>query len=163
MEILETTSQSIEIEKLITNSNEFTLIVSPYIKINSRLKPKLAECFKRNKGNILLYREDSLKSNEKIWFTTFKNVTLLPIKNLHAKCYLNETTALITSMNLYDYSQINNHEIGIKLLKEIDSDKIEMVKLLKYIEHIIKTDHESFILSYLYKYNKIALSSTAEG
>jgi len=39
-------------------------------------------------------------------------------KNLHAKCYLNENTAIITSMNLYDYSQTHNREIGIKVEKE---------------------------------------------
>ena len=34
-------------------------------------------------------------------------------KNLHAKCYLNEKEALLTSMNLYEYSQEHNDEMGI--------------------------------------------------
>ncbi len=34
-------------------------------------------------------------------------------QNLHAKCYLNERYAIITSMNLYDFSQINNNEMGV--------------------------------------------------
>jgi hypothetical protein len=34
-------------------------------------------------------------------------------ENLHAKCYLNESEALVTSMNLYEFSQVNNHEMGI--------------------------------------------------
>jgi hypothetical protein len=34
-------------------------------------------------------------------------------QNLHAKCYLNERYAIITSMNLYDFSQVNNNEMGV--------------------------------------------------
>ena len=40
--------------------------------------------------------------------------------NLHAKCYLSETSALVTSMNLYEFSQVNNHEMGISLTKAED-------------------------------------------
>ena len=32
---------------------------------------------------------------------------------MHAKCYLNEKMALVTSMNLYDYSMIKNLEMGV--------------------------------------------------
>ena len=39
-------------------------------------------------------------------------------KNLHAKCYLNENEALLTSMNLYEFSQINNNEMGILVSRE---------------------------------------------
>lgn len=41
-------------------------------------------------------------------------------KNLHAKCYLNEDVGIITSMNLYEFSQINNNEMGILFLKKDD-------------------------------------------
>jgi len=46
-----------------------------------------------------------------------QNVQVYEIKNLHAKCYLNENTAIITSMNLYQFSQENNREMGIKVEK----------------------------------------------
>ena len=39
-------------------------------------------------------------------------------KNLHAKCYLNGNRALLTSMNLYEFSQVNNHEIGVLVVRE---------------------------------------------
>lgn len=148
MELLETTAQSHEIEKIIIESNLFTIIVSPYLKINKRLKPKLSYCFEKNKENLIIYRENQLSNEEKLWFESFKNVKLISIKNLHAKCYLNEKTALITSMNLYDYSQINNHEIGIKIT--IDKNQNEMIRLLEMIEFIIKTDYSSFDFSRFY-------------
>lgn len=34
-------------------------------------------------------------------------------KNVHAKCYLNEQTGIITSLNLYDFSEAKNQEMGV--------------------------------------------------
>jgi hypothetical protein len=145
MEIIETIEQSLEIERIIDFSNNFTIIVSPYLKISNRLRPRLSDCFKRNKNNLILFRENELTKEERNWLGSVTNVQLLPIKNLHAKCYINEKTALVTSMNLYEYSQINNHEIGIKLSLEHNKDQFN--KLLKIVHSIIKTDHPGFDFS----------------
>ncbi len=32
--------------------------------------------------------------------------------SLHAKCYMNESEAIVTSLNLYEFSQVNNIEMG---------------------------------------------------
>jgi len=149
MELLETTAQSLEIETIISESMDFTIIVSPYLKINNRLKPKIADCFKRNNSNLIIYRENELTKDEKKWLDSFSNITLIPIKNLHAKCYLNEKKALITSMNLYDYSQINNHEIGIKFSAK--TNKQEFENLLGLIKNIVKTDHPYFDFTHFYE------------
>jgi phosphatidylserine/phosphatidylglycerophosphate/cardiolipin synthase-like enzyme len=41
---------------------------------------------------------------------------------LHAKCYLNENEAIVTSMNLYSFSQQNNDEMGIYVSKDDDPE-----------------------------------------
>lgn len=149
MELLETTAQSLEIETIFSESMDFTIIMSPYLKINNRLKPKLADCFKQNNSNLIIYRENELTKEEKKWFDNFSNIELIPIKNLHAKLYLNEKKALITSMNLYDYSQINNHEIGIKFSAKTNKD--EYNKILGMIKNIVKTDHPYFDFTHFYE------------
>ncbi|MDI1354773.1 MAG: phospholipase D family protein [bacterium] len=158
MEILDTTALSHEIEKLIKGSEDLIIIISPYLKINNRLRPKLAACFSRNNKNLILYREDQLLKDEKKWLDGFTNVKLIPIKHLHAKCYLNEKTALIATMNLYEYSQINNHEIGIKI--SVDNDKEEMNELLEIINTMIKTDHPTFDFS---SFHSIGIEYTMGG
>ena len=152
MEIVDTTTQSLIIENIISESEQYLIIVSPYLQINKRLMPKFDDCFARNTKTLILYRENKLKPFELDWFLSYKNVTMLPVKNLHAKCYINEKTALITSMNLYEYSQINNHEIGIKLSFESNSDSRN--KLLKLINLILKTDYPKRNLSYFTDYSK---------
>ena len=59
---------------------------------------------------------------------------LFLIPNLHAKIYCNESKALITSMNLYLHSVLNNPEIGVLLDKEKD---LEIIK--DYIENLIRS------------------------
>jgi hypothetical protein len=48
------------------------------------------------------------------------NANIYELDNLHAKCYLNDNTAVITSMNLYRHSQENNWEMGLKIEKSTD-------------------------------------------
>jgi len=145
MTLLETTAQSLEIEKLFEESHEFTIINSPYLKINNRLKSKISDCYNRNEKNLILFRKNELTKAENEWISN-QNVMLVPIKNLHAKCYMNERSALITSMNLYDYSQINNHELGIKLT--ISKNITELSRHVDLIGNIIKTDHPNFDFKY---------------
>ena len=42
-------------------------------------------------------------------------------KNLHAKCYMNEEMCIVTSVNLYEFSQVNNNEMGILIRCAEDS------------------------------------------
>ena len=58
-----------------------------------------------------------MRDFEKDKFQSFQNINIYFLANLHAKCYLNENTALITSMNLYGYSEENNREMGIEINK----------------------------------------------
>lgn len=48
-------------------------------------------------------------------------------ENLHAKCYVNEREAIVTSMNLYEFSQVNNHEMGIYVTKADDPQLYEEI------------------------------------
>ena len=41
--------------------------------------------------------------------------------NLHAKCYFNDSEMVITSMNMYEFSEKNNREMGIYINKSNDN------------------------------------------
>ena len=55
----------------------------------------------------------SMKIDDIRFFAEFPNIEIRHEKRLHAKYYANESSALITSMNLYSFSQDNNIEAGI--------------------------------------------------
>ncbi len=62
---------------------------------------------------MIIYRDEKQTPEVKSWLESLPNALIGFCENLHAKCYLNEKEALITSMNLYDYSQIHNYEMGM--------------------------------------------------
>ena len=64
----------------------------------------------------------SLATNDDQWIadaTTYIRTSFC--KNLHAKCYMNEEMCIITSLNLYEFSQVNNNEMGILIQRGEDS------------------------------------------
>lgn len=108
------------ISKIIWETKETLLIVSPFIKLDDYFKklfdnhlnnPKIhiLIVFGKNENNI----SRSLSKNDFEYFKKFLNISIIYVPNLHAKYYGNEKKGVITSINLYDYSFKNNIEFGV--------------------------------------------------
>ncbi len=109
-----------EVEKILENSIEQIILISPYIKLHDRYASVLKSKKENDKLAITVVfgknEEDisrSMKQEDFEFFKQFPNIEIRYEKQLHAKYYSNETTAIITSMNLYSYSQDNNIEAGV--------------------------------------------------
>lgn len=120
-EFLTTSGTSYHIEKIIINASKHLTLVSPYLQISKTLFERLKDCSNKGVRIIIIYGKDELKPNEKNSLAELKNVTLFYFENLHAKCYFNENQMVITSMNMYEFSEKNNREMGVYLTKENDS------------------------------------------
>ncbi|MCD6013164.1 MAG: repair protein [Flavipsychrobacter sp.] len=117
-----TTAVSHNIESLIKGSIHYTILVAPYMNIHKRLRKVIEQ--KLSETNIIFVvvcRRDTLKKYDLMWFESQKKIHIINCDNLHAKCYLNEKVAIITSMNLFEYSAVNNVEFGLLLSKEDDN------------------------------------------
>ena len=110
---LNTSATNYFLEELIKSANERLVIISPFLKFNQRMK-ELLEDKNRMKIDIrVVYGKNELQPEEITWLQSLDFVRTSFCQNLHAKCYLNEETAIITSMNLYEFSQVNNNEMGV--------------------------------------------------
>ena len=108
-----------ELIKLVQRANKFLFFVSPYIKLSKRLKDELKAINHVESLNVMVLfgknRDDVAKSlpyEDLTFFQKFPNVDIRYEPQLHAKYYGNESTSILTSMNLYDYSIKNNIESG---------------------------------------------------
>ncbi len=118
---LTTSGISFHLEGLIKGSREKLFLISPYLKINPRLR-QLLEDKDRDKIDIrVVYGKSDLQPEENNWLKSQASIRSSYCDNLHAKCYLSESEALITSMNLYDFSQVNNEEMGVLVSKAEDA------------------------------------------
>ncbi len=119
---LDTTGVSFYLQQLINNSYEKLILISPYLKIGDRLKQSIEDKDRMKIDIRLIYGKNELELAEHNWLKSLKTIRTSFCQNLHAKCYLNEKEAIITSMNLYDFSQTNNNEMGIYIDKNNDPE-----------------------------------------
>lgn len=124
-EFLTTNGTSYNIENIIIDAKSNLILVSPYLQISKTFYERLKDA--SNKGVLIkiIYGKDELKPNERNSLAELKNVELFFFENLHAKCYFNESTMVITSMNMYEFSEKNNREMGVLIDKTRDKELFE--------------------------------------
>lgn len=119
---LNTSGTNFFLEELIKNAKERLILISPYLRLNDRIK-ELLEDKDRLKIDIrIVYGKSDLHPDEIKWMQKLDYVRVSFCKNLHAKCYINESECIISSLNLYEFSQINNNEMGILVRKYEDNE-----------------------------------------
>lgn len=109
------------IPKLIESSEKDLIIISPYIQISERILQLLRTAERKGVEITLIYKEGELSEKERKKFDEIENLNLLYQPNLHNKCIYNEKYLLITSMNLYEFSQKHNREMGV-LFRRMDEE-----------------------------------------
>ncbi|MFD2518255.1 phospholipase D family protein [Salinimicrobium flavum] len=103
------------IPKLISEAESELILIVPYIKVSQKIVEALQQTDEKGVDITLVYRENKLSESEKSKLTSFQNLTLLHHPNIHCKCYYNGDLLILGSMNLYEYSEKNNREMGVLL------------------------------------------------
>jgi phosphatidylserine/phosphatidylglycerophosphate/cardiolipin synthase-like enzyme len=138
-ELLNTTELNLEIENMFKKEKHFILILSPYLDLTDKIQSILSLSVAKV---IILYREIK-KESKKIKIDEFKTampkVNFYCVQNFHAKAYITSGTLIITSLNLYEHSQINNFELGI-ILKNTSYNKM-IGKLLEELRILFEMNN----------------------
>ena len=124
---LVTSGVTYKLEELIKGTEDRLILISPYLQFSKRIKDNIASLNILKRDIRIIYRENKLQVEESNWLEGQVGVRTSICSTLHAKCYLNEKEAIVTSMNLYTYSQENNDEMGIYVTKDEDPDLYEAI------------------------------------
>lgn len=108
------------LDRIIGEAEKEIILISPYIRADDETKELLKDK-RRNTAIHVIYGKKELRADEKSFLDSLGIKTSF-VRHLHAKCYLNEREALVTSMNLYKFSQEHNDEMGILVSREDDGD-----------------------------------------
>ena len=135
-DFLSTLQISTRIEDIIVTGKKRITLISPYLQISQILIERLEDANSDGVEIVVVYGKDKLKPKERKQLTELSNLTLYFSKNLHAKCYFNEELMVVTSMNLYEFSEKNNREMGIGLERRSDKDLYN--EALTEVESIIR-------------------------
>lgn len=119
---LNTSATNYFLEELIKEAKDRLILISPFLKLNDRIKELLSDKNRLKIDVRIVYGKSELQPAEMSWLQELTYIRTSYCKNLHAKCYLNESLCIITSLNLYEFSQVNNNEMGVLIQRSEDTD-----------------------------------------
>ncbi len=109
--------------KIIEEAEEELVLISPYIKVDDETKNLLKKTTRGTEIHVIFGKSQSARNLDNVKSSfDLPGIQFSFVKELHTKCYLNEKEALVTSMNLHEFSQEHNHEMGILVSKEVDPE-----------------------------------------
>lgn len=140
------------IRQMLFDTNQFVYLICPYINLNK--DEYLIKAFKvANERGVpvhLIYSKgfDKNQGHEKL--KQFPMIEISYIAELHMKVYISEKSAIVSSLNLHDFSIKNNLECGIFIDKNEDlwREVYDMIKkdiyknrfIVKKIEKVLKQE-----------------------
>jgi hypothetical protein len=122
VQFLNTQAAYAEIENIVNRAEHKLVIMSPYIQINRTLLQKIFHASEHRSIDVsLVCRTNDIKPEEMAAINRINRLEVFDLPNLHANCIYNEKTMVISSLNLFDYSQINNRDMGALISLEKDA------------------------------------------
>ncbi len=142
MEVITGTDISGQVQQLISGATELLVLISPYFDPWDRLttEVKLAKTRPNVKVRLLLRGgADREKQEPKARGLSTFGVEVSYLKRLHAKIYLSESQAIVTSLNLVEASVNSSWEIAIR----VDSvrDAKAYGDIAKYAAELLQRAH----------------------
>lgn len=147
------------INDLIKNAGAKLVLISPYLKLSKGFKELLTYRSNNEKITTVIFGKRKLKPEEMKFLKSLRFVILKFNKNLHAKCYVNEKHMIITSLNLHDFSMINNKEMGVLIDLDDPNDKSLYDAAYKEIQYIDGTSQIKFNINPLNEDTKTLLKN----
>lgn len=132
MKIINPNEIGAKISTLVSEANQKVIIVSPFISISQwkKMLINLGRAISRGVAITIYYREIRIEDK---YVLEKMGVQLFQVNGLHTKLYFNEGNAIVSSMNLYEYSDLNSIELAIDC-----SDPEEYNKLFEYFEKYVQ-------------------------
>lgn len=145
-EFLTTQGTSYHLENIIVNASKWLVLVCPYLNITQNFLQRLQDADRRKVKIYIIYGKKELNIEEENKLRKLENLSLLYCKNLHAKCYLNENTMIITSMNLLEFSEKTNREMGVLIVSSNEDDKKIYEDALREVKSIFNVSKEENVI-----------------
>ena len=126
MEVLAAMDVAPAVLKLIETAQNFVVLVSPYYGPWKQLQTVIDNTIAKGIPFGIYIRHEP--QYEELWKRLYaatsarKNLQVGRIDRLHAKFYLNESEAIVTSLNLLESSALDSWEVSIRIRKDTDAD-----------------------------------------
>jgi len=132
---------------IIEDAHSYIVLITPYLKFID--EQTLNDLKANSVHKVIICRDlhaDEYQDSNRIKqqdaiiekLSSIPNCEVHCCKNLHTKCYFNESRMIISSMNFYESTVSKNFELGIKLDKNCDQDDPLIIQAYSHINDICK-------------------------
>lgn len=140
-----------KVGEIIEHAEKRLILISPYIRLHPHYKNLLkVKLINPDLHVIVLFAKSGANPLKNIavrdveFFKQFTNIELRVQPDLNAKYYANEKESIITSMDLYDYSQEHHIEAGVltssNLLDNILGDSFDVQAYDHFLTVVAKSE-----------------------
>jgi hypothetical protein len=134
MEIINPNEIGSKISTLILNAKEFFYAVTPFVGIDDWKKIRVNLSRAKDKGVDIKFFVREIRPHD-LQILNDLCISVYLDKDLHTKLYLNQNEVIVTSMNLYEYSDVYSKDIALYY-----HAGEEYKKLLDYFRQYIDND-----------------------
>jgi phosphatidylserine/phosphatidylglycerophosphate/cardiolipin synthase-like enzyme len=131
-----------QIKQMFYEASEYIYLICPYIDLQSDnyLTPAIEHANNKGIKISLVYSKGREKRDGIEKLKKYDNIKFCYIAGLHMKVYLSDKAAIISSMNLHDFSIKNNLECGILINndEELWDDVCKMIEKDIYKNMVIE-------------------------
>ena len=106
------------LEDLIAGARQRLVLINPHLKFSGRTKNLLTS--KSDLDVRLVYGKCDLRPDELNSLRALPFVRTHFCRDLTATCYLNEEQCIVTSLDLFDFGQVMNNEMGVLISRTED-------------------------------------------
>jgi len=124
-----------QILQIVRSASQLVTFVTPYVRLWTHLQNAMDEAINRGVVISFVARAGEWNQNqfEALDWLREHGVNVYEVAHLHAKIYLNETTVLVSSMNITDTSTTNSLEFAMIVQREDDAKKLR-----DYVVHLTR-------------------------
>lgn len=134
-QLLTTKSLAAQLEEIIRKSKGEVYLISYSFRISQSFLRQIRNALERGVRIKIVYGK-FIYDNTMEDLATIKNLEIFYCEHLHAKVYANDSKCIVGSMNFYEYSEINNIELGVLLTAQEDKDAFN--EALEHCKDIFK-------------------------
>src|SRR2546425_6858641 len=122
-----------QVLSMIQNATKHVTFVTPYLSLWGHLETAIDKAISRGVGSTFIIRPGEKQSTEDQEWLFGHKVKLYELPNLHAKIYINESTVLISSMNITEHSTTNSLEFAM-----IVESRKDATRFRNYVSDMLK-------------------------
>jgi hypothetical protein len=129
-ELLTNASISYRIEQLISDAKEFVYLVSPYLYyVPQQILNELSAAHARGVRIVLIYKKGLVVQGKQIErFQSLPNIEIFCSERLHAKAYLNEREAIVSSFNLMSGEASGSIDFAVQIFRADHPDIFDRIR-----------------------------------